>query len=234
MRPTLFYISCEHAVNTIPPEYLKLFQGHESVLHTHRAIDFGAIEVATHLIKTFGCDHTTATASRLLIDCNRSINNKSCFSEFTAPLPEAEKQVVINQYYLPYRQKTEALIQANIDKGYQVLHISVHSFTPVFNDVVRNAGIGLLYDPKRHGEQEVTRQWQALLAQNIPLIRIRMNYPYKGASDGFTSALRKKHPEQHYLGIELEMNQSLMKNKESIDEMAHHISKSLQELIQLL
>ncbi len=33
-----------------------------------------------------------------------------------------------------------------------------------------------------------------------------MNQPYKGSSDGFPTALRRKFP-KHYIGVELEVNQ---------------------------
>jgi len=36
---------------------------------------------------------------------------------------------------------------------------------------------------------------------------VRRNFPYKGCNDGFTSTLRKKFPNDAYLGIELEINQ---------------------------
>lgn len=234
MKKLVLLISCEHAVNTIPSMYLHLFQQQESLLQTHRAIDFGALEIAHHLVKIFGCDHSTATVSRLLIDCNRSLNNAHCFSEFTQNLPRNEKQTIIDQYYLPYRNQTESLIQKHIEQGNQVLHISSHSFTPVFNGVTRNAGIGLLYDPRRHAEKEVAREWRGLLNQQTPSYYVRMNYPYHGASDGFTSALRRKHPEKDYLGFELEINQSLLKNKKSLNTVATVLSDSLRELLQLL
>lgn len=234
MKTTTLFISCEHAVNIIPKEYKHLFQGHEDVLQTHRAIDFGAKTVANFLSFELGCEHVLATASRLLIDCNRSVNNKQCFSEFTSNLSEVDKQKIIDRYYLPYRQQVEATIQKKIDDGFQVLHISVHSFTPVFHDETRNAGIGLLYDPSRHGEKEVARELQSLLIQQIPAFRIRLNYPYKGKSDGFTTALRKKHNEKQYLGIELEMNQALMHDQTLVDALAPRIADSLKELFQLL
>lgn len=234
MKKLVLFISCEHAVSTIPPMYLHLYQQQESLLQTHRAIDFGALDIAHHLVKTFGCDYSTATVSRLLIDCNRSLNNAHCFSEFTQNLPRNEKQTIIDQYYLPYRNQTESLIQKHIDLGHQVLHISSHSFTPVFNGVTRNAGIGLLYDPRRHGEREVAREWRELLSQQTPSYYVRMNYPYQGVSNGFTTALRKKHPEKDYLGFELEINQSLLTNKQSLAAVATVVSDSLRELLQLL
>ena len=219
MKSTVLFISCEHAVNTIPKVYLPLFQQHQPLLETHRGKDFGALEIAMHLSQSFHCEHTIATASRLLIDCNRTITHPHCFSEITEAFPPLEKQKIIDTYYLPYRQQAESTIQKLIDKGHQVLHISSHSFTPVFEGVTRNAGIGLLYDPKRHGEKEVAREWRGFLNQQTPTYRVRMNYPYSGTSDGFTTTLRKKHPEKDYLGIELEVNQMLVSEKESLEAL---------------
>ena len=234
MKPTKLFLSCEHAVDIIPPAYKHLFHANESVLQTHRAIDFGALEIATHLKQAFACECPTATVSRILIDCNRSINNKSCFSEFTTPLSDVEKQQLIDEYYLPYRHRCEALINDHINHGHQVLHLSIHSFTPVFNGIKRNAGIGLLYDPRRHGEKEVARELGGLLSHEKPAYRVRMNYPYKGASDGFTTALRKKHPESDYIGIEVETNQALAKNKETREPVALMLEHSIRELLLLL
>lgn len=234
MKPTILFISCEHAVNHVPEAYLKLFHKHESVLQTHRGIDFGALEIATYLSRTLGSEFTAATVTRLLIDCNRSVSNASCFSEFTQQLSLAEKQQLIDHYYLPYRNQCERLIKAHIDRGHQVFHLSSHSFTPTFNGVTRNAGICLLYDPKRHGEKEVARQWHGLLAQQTPSYRVRMNYPYRGSSDGFTSALRKKYSEKEYLGLELEINQTLVKDEKSLHVVAKALFQSLKELLLLL
>lgn len=234
MKPTTLFVSCEHAVNTVPSAYLKLFHTQEAVLKTHRAMDFGALEIARHFSHAFSCELTTATVTRLLIDCNRSLSNAHCFSEFTQELSQNEKQKIIDQYYLPYRNQTEKLIQSHIDRGHQVLHISSHSFTPVFEGVTRNAGIGLLYDPSRHGEKEVAREWRSLLCQETPTYRVRMNYPYLGTSNGFTTALRKKHPEKNYLGLELEINQTLVADETSLNTLANILSTSLKELLQLL
>jgi predicted N-formylglutamate amidohydrolase len=234
MKPTVLFISCEHAVNTVPPAYLHLFQKNQEVLKTHRAIDFGALDIAMHLGKTFACDHTIATVTRLLIDCNRSISNAHCFSEFTQDLSQIEKQKIIDQFYLPYRTQTEKLINSHIERGQQVLHISCHSFTPVFEGVARNAGIGLLYDPRRHGEKEVTREWRSLLQHQSPSFRVRMNYPYLGISNGFTTFLRKQHSEKDYLGIELEVNQTLVADKETFVTLINLLSSSIKELLQLL
>jgi hypothetical protein len=74
---------------------------------------------------------------------------------------------------------------------------------------MRLADIGLLYDPGRAGEKRFCQYWRAALRARDPDLRIRFNYPYRGAADGHTTALRKRFSARHYLGIELEVNQRL-------------------------
>jgi len=235
MKPTRLVISCEHASNQVPTEYQHLFDQHQPILETHRALDLGAKEITNHLCNTLGCDCTQAPYTRLVIDCNRSLSNPHCFSEFTKPLSTAEKKKLITRYYLPYRQQTEALIEALITEGNQVLHLSIHTFTPELNGVRRNTSIGLLYDSARHGEREVARLWQGLLEnQPPPVFKTRKNYPYRGNSDGFTSHLRKTHTEHNYLGLEVEVNQALLSDKAAFELLINTLSGSLKELLQLL
>jgi hypothetical protein len=59
---------------------------------------------------------------------------------------------------------------------------------------------------------------------------------FRSDSDGFTSALRKRYSEKDYLGIELEMNQSLFKedDKSSISSVADFLARTLKALLLLL
>ncbi len=234
MKPIALVISCEHAVNTVPANYIKLFAGHESLLETHRGYDIGTLAITNHLTQSIPCNYTQATVSRLLIDCNRSLHHAACFSKFTRHLSSAEKQTLIDHFYTPFREQTEDFIKKQIHDGYQVLHLSIHSFTPELNGVKRNAGIGLLYDHLRHGEKEVARIWRGLLLQETPTYRVRMNYPYHGRSDCFNAALRKKYTEHDYLGLEIESNQALLENTASRDDLIQVLTSSLQALLQLL
>jgi hypothetical protein len=47
-------------------------------------------------------------------------------------------------------------------------------------------------------------------ARRAPSLRLRRNYPYQGRCDGLTAWLRKRHPDETYVGIELEVNQRLV------------------------
>lgn len=234
MKPTTLIFSCEHAENSVPENYRKLFTQHQEVLATHRAIDFGAKKIGEYLAQAFDCAYIKSAVTRLLIDCNRSLRHPSCFSEFTKNLSKTEKQTLIETYYLPYRERVETLIEQYIAADQQVLHLSVHSFTPELNGEVRNAAIGLLYDSARHGEQEVAREWYNILCDQPQAYRIRKNYPYRGNSDGFTSALRKKYAQENYLGFEIEVNQALVQDPQKLDEVKNTLAQSIRELLLLL
>jgi len=205
--PDACLVTCEHGGNRIPPRYRACFRGHEALLHTHRGYDIGALRVARELAAALGAPLLAATASRLLIDLNRSRGHPRLYSEATRSLPPALRHEILERYYLPYRTHAESRIARAIEGGARVLHVSCHSFTPQLDGSIRNTDFGLLYDPARPLEAGLCRRWgRALDARAAPL-RVRMNYPYRGTADGFTTYLRKRFPADRYLGIELEINQ---------------------------
>lgn len=110
--------------------------------------------------------------------------------------------------------------------------MAVHSFTPVLDGVPRNVDIGLLYDPAQGQERSFCGAWRKALAARAPHLRIRMNQPYKGISDGFPTALRRAFP-QHYAGVELEVNQRFAQGGKMDQELARALRGSLAEALAL-
>lgn len=199
-------ITCEHGGNRIPPRYRPLFADFEAMLGSHRGYDPGALALARDLSKALGAPLFLATTSRLLIDLNRSPGHPALYSEATRPAPATVRRAIFETHYLPYRARIEAHVAAEVAAGRRVIHIASHSFTPVLDGEVRNADIGLLYDPARPGEADLCRRWQAGLRRTAPDWRVRRNYPYTGRSDGLTAYLRKRFPPAAYVGVELEIN----------------------------
>lgn len=208
MRSDFFLISCEHGGNRIPSRYRPLFDGCAHLLNTHRGYDAGALRLARELAQALNAPLFAATVSRLLIDLNRSLLHPKLYSEATRPASEAVRREIWQRYYLPYRSKVESRIERAFSCAERVVHLSCHSFAPELDGKSRDADIGLLYDPARDEEAAFCRQLRELLLRRDGSLRVRMNYPYAGKSDGFTSALRRRHPPQRYLGIELEINQA--------------------------
>ena len=205
--PDHYLITCEHGGNRIPPHYRALFAGFEALLQSHRGYDPGALTLARELARTLTAPLFVSTTSRLLIDLNRSLGHPRLYSEATRGAPITIRREILKKYYLPYRQKVEAHVAAAIGHGSRVIHIASHSFTPVYDGEVRNADIGLLYDPARSGELELCQSWQDQLKARAPELIVRRNYPYAGRSDGLTAYLRRHFPADVYIGIELEINQ---------------------------
>lgn len=234
MKPTLI-LSCEHGVNLIPHHYKKLFQAHKHLLQTHRGIDFGSAQIAHYLAQILECKLIEAKASRLLIDCNRSLTHPQCFSEITTKLSTEAKEKIIALYYLPYRETVEDHIQQAYEKGQIIWHFSIHSFTPRLNGITRNADIGLLYDPKRPQEKRLADHLKRIIHNHAPEYRVRKNYPYRGYDDGFTPALRKLYEGNvFYAGIELECNQALIFNQDKFKKLKHVLGKSIKELVETM
>ncbi len=202
-----FLITCEHGGNRTPSRYRHLFAGFEALLQTHCGYDAGALALARELAKALDAPLFASTTSRLLVDLNRSIGHPRLYSEATRDAPAGVRSEILERHYLPHRNKVEAEIAAAIVRGSRVIHVASHSFTPALDGAVRNADIGLLYDPARPGEAELCRRWQTQLRALAPNLKVRRNYPYAGKSDGFTSYLRRRFPAEAYIGIELEINQ---------------------------
>ena len=198
-------LTCEHASNCLPAVFKKAVPA--DVLKTHRAYDIGAAQVFRKLVKfakpEFSCE---GKYSRLFVDLNRTITNKSAFSDFLRNNESAKTQATA--YWNEYRTAIEKFVKANAKK--EIVHLGIHSFTPVLNGKVRNADIGILYDPSRPQERAYANVIKAEIKRLHPEMKVRFNYPYKGTSDGLTTTLRKKFGPR-YAGLEIEINQKFFR-----------------------
>lgn len=202
-----FVVSCEHASNAIPAPYAEAFAGARQLLDSHEGYDAGALQMGRDLARALGAPLVAGKASRLLIDLNRSPENAGLHSPISRALDEETRRRIRDAHYRPYRHRIRATIERRLHAGERVIHVSSHSFTPELHGVVRDADIGLLYDPEREGEATLCHAWQESLAAIAPSLHVRGNYPYTGTSDGLTTALRGLYAGDRYLGIEIEVNQ---------------------------
>lgn len=210
MAKAILILTCEHASNRLPAAFKKAVPA--EVLKTHRAYDIGAVQVFRKLVKfakpEFRCE---GKFSRLFVDLNRTITNKSAFSEYLRNNENAKAQATA--YWNEYRAAIEKFVDSALKPKTRVaksaptiVHLGIHSFTPVLNGKVRNTDIGILYDPTRPQERAYANVIKAEIKRLYPAMKVRFNYPYKGSSDGLTTTLRKKFG-PGYVGIEIEINQ---------------------------
>lgn len=214
-RKPVIVLTCEHGGKKIPAAYRSLFSDADDILRSHRGWDPGALAVAEAMAVRLGADLFSSTTSRLLVELNRSFGHSSLFSDYTASLPAEQRQEIVDKYWQPYRDKVAAHMEALVLAGQRVIHLSIHSFTPVWDGKLRRTSIGLLYDPRRLNERTFCNGWKAALRQRCPEYAIHSNQPYKGIADGFTTWLRRHLAAIEkcggtYAGIEVEINQALI------------------------
>jgi len=199
-------ITCEHAGNDLPDWIVNNFAGHSDILSTHWAIDAGAVKTYRVLEERLAHCSLINTMCRLVIDFNRDLQHPDLFSRFSENISQESKDALLQKFYMPYVKRMQTFVRKERNKGNIVVHISVHSFTPELNGIVRESDIGLLFDPKRPQEKTFVDVCFKHLSHVFPEFKLTENYPFLGYTGGQTTVCRGMFPDD-YLGIELEINQ---------------------------
>ena len=180
---------------------------HTQLFQSHRAYDPGALAMAQYLAHHLHAPLFAANYSRLLVDLNRSPNHPQILSFLSRGLSSDERQQILRQYHLPHRETVTQAVRQLHQKNARVLHLAIHSFTPILRGTKRRADIGLLYDPQCAWERAWCAQlMKSMRAANHTLV-VRRNYPYLGTSNCLATALRRLFTPKNYAGIEIEINQ---------------------------
>lgn len=215
MTPKLrLLLSCEHASPAVPAKWRSALRSESRWLPTHRGWDPGAAEVARHLRRRFGAPLHLARWTRLLCDLNRDEQHPRVLGPPLRRIGSAyrldgeQREALLQRYHRPYRQAVELNLRRLAAADEAVLHLSLHSFTPRLHGQVRACDLGIMFDPARECEAILARKLRTALQARAPRLRVRLNYPYRGASRYFQAFLRRRLP-AHYLGLQLEWNQRL-------------------------
>ncbi len=215
-RPVRLVLSCEHAGNEVPDPYAPYFASTEAkqALASHRGWDRGSLAIGEAMSDVLDTPMTVQSVTRLLVECNRSLHHPRLFSEFSRGMTEAERRQALERYWHAHRDR----VKARMGRAGTIVHVGVHTFTPVWKGKERNTDVGLLFDPARPSEARFVRAWrEELRAAGLPApgagvdgdhpFRIHLNRPYRGWTDGLTAALRKEFDDARYVGVELEVSQ---------------------------
>lgn len=220
-------LTCEHATRFIPKKQTDFFKPHEhpegpwgkrtvqQLLDDHWGWDLGALGVARHLQQQLKVPLVVFPLSRLLLEPEDLRNPPDSLFRYglAASLPLQDKQQLYHQYWLPHIQQIEHEVKKARLHKWRLLHFGIHTFTPVKNGVRRITDIGIQFDTKRPIESALARKLKHRLQPQLPGVRIRLNYPYRGASEGLTSWLRKKFSGSVYAGFEMEVNNIHVRTK---------------------
>lgn len=229
-RPLL--LACDHASNRVPAALQDLGLP-ESSLQRHIAIDIGAANVTRYLSRMLNATAVLCNYSRLVIDCNRALTDPTSILALSDgewipgnhELADADRQRRYTQIHQPYHQAIDEQLQRLQRPGVWPALISIHSFTPFFDQVHRPWEIGVL--------------WDADPRIAVPLMK---NLAARGVMVGDNEPYSGKHPADYTIDhhaeldrlphVSLEIRQDLIGSPEGVNKWAQCLGDALAEILQ--
>ncbi|HUK58628.1 MAG TPA: N-formylglutamate amidohydrolase [Stellaceae bacterium] len=182
-------LACDHASNRVPRALAGLGLG-ATELERHIAWDIGAAEVTRRLAVLLDAPAILAGYSRLVIDCNRGLDDASSIPETSdgvaipgnRAITRSERGARQEQIFAPYHAALERSIAARIALGRVPAFLSIHSFTPVMGGKARPWHVGILWD----GDPRIPQPLLAALRADAALV-VGDNEPYSAREpQGYT------------------------------------------------
>jgi len=222
-------IVADHASNYIPKNYNNLGLTKKEIL-THKAYDPGVRDLAINLSKKLNSQLVLGQYSRLLIDCNRDVDDPTLISVISdrklilgnIKITKQERVNRINKIYNPYHEKIKKKI---LEKKINVI-ISLHSFNPTFKGKKRFLKYGILSNQDRRLSDLILNELKK--KKNI----VGDNKPYKGSLIGDTLYKHALKRRIHHSLIEIRNDLlSSVKNIDQVSNLMYRvISKSIKSL----
>jgi predicted N-formylglutamate amidohydrolase len=186
-RPVL--LVCDHAGAAIPTSLGTLGLA-AADLDDHITVDIGAAPLTRDLAGCLGVDALLATYSRLVIDCNRELEDYTLIREVSdgrviagnRSLDEAAVAARVSEIFHPYHLEIRRRFAAMRQGGAEPVLVSIHTFTPMFRGFERPWHVGVLSGTDRRFADPLI----AALSAEKGLV-VGDNKPYSGlAFAGYT------------------------------------------------
>ncbi len=223
---------CDHASNRVPAALDDLGLD-EAARSRHIAWDIGAAEVTRHLAELLDAPALLSGYSRLVIDCNRSVDDPTAMRQISdgtvvpgnRGLDEAARAQRAAVCYWPYHSVVTATIERVAARGFVPAIISIHTCTPVMKGFERPWHVGVLSNVDRRMADLLIAE----LARDTALC-IGDNQPYSGLDPhGYsieTHALPAGRP-----NVLLEIRQDLVDTQHGARHWAMLIGTALQAVM---
>ena len=225
-----FAILCDHASNRVPRALDNLGLP-PAELERHIAWDIGAAAITRRLAAHFDAPAVLAGYSRLVIDCNRRLEDAQSIlsrSDGTAipgnrDLTCEDAAARVEACFEPYHRACTAVLDGMEARGGDVTPVvMMHSFTPVMNGALRPWHAGVLWDGD-DGRMALPLL-HALRARDG--LRVGDNKPYTGTSPhGYTMPT---HAARHgRANVQIEVRQDLVADEAGIEHWSGILIKVL-------
>ena len=220
---------CDHSGRGIPGR-LGALGLDPADLERHIAWDIGAGALTVQLGQSLDACVMRQAYSRLVIDCNRWPGREDLIPAVSdgtripanAGLSPEDVQQRLAAVHAPYHAGISAVLDARHADQRPVTLISVHSFTPVMNDMPRPWHVGVLHA----GDSALSTRMLALLGAGDGL-EVGDNQPYALGETDYTVPVHAQARGLDYL--ELEVRQDLIVDAAGQARMAALLARLLQD-----
>lgn len=218
---------CEHALPRIPRRLAHLGLPKSERLR-HIGWDIGALSLARDLSARLDAALFHTGYSRLVVDCNRPVDNPSLIpetSETTAipgnrDLGAAERAERLETFFHPFQAAVSRRLDLRAAAGKPTFVVGIHSYTPVYKGVSRPWHAGILYA----GATGFAGRMMRALAQEEGLV-IGDNEPYRIDHDDYTVPV---HGDARGLpALLIEVRHDLINSARGVAEWAARLERCL-------
>jgi predicted N-formylglutamate amidohydrolase len=223
---------CDHAGRAFP-RALGTLGLDARELDQHIAWDIGIAGLGRRLAHSLDAPFFMAAYSRLVIDCNRHLNDPTSIPQESdrvrvpgnRGLSADDRRRRQQEIFRPYHEALTAEIKGRVAAGRIPVVISLHSFTPVMNSFRRPWHVGVLWNNDARMPVPLMRR----LAEEPELV-VGDNEPYSGR-DGHGYSIRA-HAEA--LGLAhalLEIRQDLIADERGQEKWAGILHRVLMDVL---
>lgn len=203
-------------------------------MEKHIAWDIGAAAVARRLSQRLDAPLIMQRYSRLVIDANRPLSAPDCIPEIsdgvTVPgncgLSEFDRRCRYDEIHAPFHAAVSDLLDARAASSRPTLLVTVHSFTPVMGEIVRDMAVGLLFNR----DQRLAVALKEALASTAPDEIVVLNAPY--SVDDESDYAIPMHGESRGLPhVLIELRNDLIADAAGQDLWACRLADALQQIL---
>jgi predicted N-formylglutamate amidohydrolase len=222
----------DHASSFIPASLDQLGLD-DWVLQRHVAWDIGSDKLVKQLADLLDAPAILSGFSRLIVDPNRQLDDPSAFPEISdgiaipgnQNLSAESRDLRAKSFFQPYHEAIERRLKQFSDNGIVPAFISIHTCTPVFNQVIRPWHMGVMWDK----DPRIALPMMGKLKQMDGLC-FGDNEPYSGRhAHDFTIDHHAEPAGLPYVGIEV--RQDLVGTTEGAHKWATVLSDSLGDIL---
>ena len=218
---------CEHALPRIPRRLAHLGLP-KSERMRHIGWDIGALALARDLSARLDAALFHTGYSRLVVDCNRPLDNPSLMPEIseTTAIPgnrglaATDRAERLETLFHPFQSAVSRRLDLRSAAGKPTFVVGVHSYTPVYKGVSRPWHAGILYA----GATGFAGRLIGALAQDSGLV-IGDNEPYRIDHDDYTVPV---HGDARGLpALLIEVRHDLISTAQGVAEWAERLERCL-------